>query len=82
MSDREYAFLLGVAPHDAPAILLWKTAYRLAGEGPGGGIPLPAEVFWDNLSITMRRRQGRGHDAPPSVPPLRGDTEVKAALTF
>jgi hypothetical protein len=25
------------------------TGYRHVGEGPGGGVPLPIKVFWDNF---------------------------------
>ncbi len=29
--------------------------YRHAGEGPGGGVPLPEEAFWDDLKVTWGR---------------------------
>lgn len=32
--------------------------YRHAGEGPGGGAPLPAKVFWDKL-FTSNKSYGK-----------------------
>ena len=40
------------------------SGYRHAGEGPGGGNPLPAEVFWDDLNLPKKYKFDVPWDTP------------------
>ncbi|BBL68257.1 hypothetical protein MchiMG62_14380 [Methanoculleus chikugoensis] len=49
------------------------TGYRHAGVGPGGGVPLPAKVFWD----AHIRSNSDGTTTPltmPNHPKIKGPT--------
>jgi hypothetical protein len=42
--------------------------YRHSGEGSGGGVPLPAKGFWDNLRSINSSSMSFGKDMPVNRP--------------
>ena len=46
------------------------------GEGPGGGLPLPAEEFWDNLIIREDPEDGGYVVSCPAIPGCHSQGET------